>query len=94
MPFPLSIIAAALIVAPIGVALGLPALRLRGLSLAVVTLGAAIAVDAVFFQNTGWTNGDNGTHVPCRSCSGCRSIPLRTRPWYPAFVLIVPSSLP
>ena len=81
VPFPLSIIAAALIVAPIGVALGLPALRVRGLSLAVVTLGAAIAVDAVFFQNTG-LDERRQRHARSRAeaVRACRSIPLRTRP--------------
>jgi branched-chain amino acid transport system permease protein len=64
IPFPLSIFAAAAVVGPIGAMLGVPALRVRGLSLAVVTLGAAVAIDAVLFQNQGWTGGLDGVPVP------------------------------
>lgn len=70
IPFPLSIVVAALIVAPIGALLGLPALRVRGLSLAVVTLGASIAVDAVLFQNQDWTGGLDGVQVPTPEIAG------------------------
>jgi ABC-type branched-subunit amino acid transport system permease subunit len=44
--------------------LGLPAVRVRGINLAVVTLGAAVAVSAVVFQNADWTGGVNGSQVP------------------------------
>jgi branched-chain amino acid transport system permease protein len=69
-PFPLSILAGAAIIAPISALLGLPALRIRGLSLAVVTLGAAVAVDAVLFQNQDWTGGLDGMAVPSASLFG------------------------
>jgi branched-chain amino acid transport system permease protein len=69
-PFPLSIIAGAVIIAPISALLGVPALRVRGLSLAVVTLGAAVAVDAVLFQNQDWTGGLDGMAVPSASLFG------------------------
>ena len=49
--FPFSIIAAALAVVPFGVLLGLPALRVRGVNLAVVTLGAAVAINALLFTD-------------------------------------------
>lgn len=70
LPFPLPIIVAALIVAPISAMLGLPALRVRGLSLAVVTLGAAIAIDAVVFQNQDWAGGLDGLAVPSPEIAG------------------------
>ncbi|WP_024355367.1 ABC transporter permease subunit [Leucobacter chironomi] len=44
------LIAGALVAAIAGVLLGLPALRLRGVNLAVVTLGAAAAVDVLLVQ--------------------------------------------
>jgi branched-chain amino acid transport system permease protein len=55
LPFPLSILAAALIAAATGVAFGLPALRIRGAQLAVVTLAAAIAVQNFIFGNPSFT---------------------------------------
>jgi sulfate-transporting ATPase len=51
IPFPLAPILAALVVAVIGVVVGLPALRLRGLALGVVTLAFAYAIEAVWFRN-------------------------------------------
>jgi sulfate-transporting ATPase len=46
---------------PIGVLFALPALRTRGLNLAVVTLGMGVAVNAVIFSNIDYTGGANGT---------------------------------
>ena len=43
---------------------GLPALRLRGQSLAVVTLAAAVAVEEVVFKSPLLTGGFEGTLVP------------------------------
>ncbi len=51
MPFPLAPLLAALVATVIGVAVGLPALRLRGLTLGVVTLALAYAIEAVWFRN-------------------------------------------
>jgi sulfate-transporting ATPase len=52
VPFPLAPILAALMATVIGVIVGLPALRLRGLTLGVVTLALAFAIEAVWFRNT------------------------------------------
>ena len=51
LPFPLAPLLAALVAAAIGVVIGLPALRLRGLTLGVVTLAFAYAIEAVWFRN-------------------------------------------
>jgi ABC-type branched-subunit amino acid transport system permease subunit len=64
IPFPLPIILGAVIAVPIGVVVGAPALRVRGINLAIVTLGAAVAVDAVLFQDISLTGGRNGSLVP------------------------------
>jgi len=47
LPFPVLLVVAGFVALPVGVAIGLPALRLRGLNLAIVTLGFAVAVDVV-----------------------------------------------
>ena len=62
--FPFSIIAAGLAVVPFGALLGLPALRVRGVNLAVVTLGAAVAVNALLFSDPNLTGGFDGISVP------------------------------
>ena len=63
VPFPFSLILAALAVVPVGVLIGLPALRVRGVNLAVVTLAAAAAMDALVFSNTGFSGGLGGRAV-------------------------------
>ncbi len=64
LPFPVAPLASAALAAVVGVAVGLPALRLRGLSLAVVTLAAAVAVEEAVFKSPVLTGGFEGTKVP------------------------------
>ncbi|MFE9327558.1 ABC transporter permease [Nocardia sp. NPDC052278] len=63
IPFPLSIIVAALAATVVGVVIGLPALRIRGVNLAVVTLGAGVALQSVWFLNSRFNGGVNGARV-------------------------------
>lgn len=51
VPFPIAPIIAAAGAALLGVVVGLPALRIRGLLVAVVTLLLAVALEAVWFRN-------------------------------------------
>jgi branched-chain amino acid transport system permease protein len=55
LPFPISTLAAALIAAVLGVAIGIPALRIRGAQLAAVTLAAAVATEQFVFNNPSLT---------------------------------------
>jgi branched-chain amino acid transport system permease protein len=50
-PFPVSLLVAAGVATVAGVAVGLPALRIRGAQLAVVTLAGAIATEHLVFRN-------------------------------------------
>jgi ABC-type branched-subunit amino acid transport system ATPase component/branched-subunit amino acid ABC-type transport system permease component len=52
VPFPFAPLLAALVATAVGVVVGLPALRLRGLTLGVVTLALAYTIEAVWFRNT------------------------------------------
>ncbi len=52
LPFPIAPILASLVATVVGVLVGLPALRLRGVALGVVTLAFAYAIEAVWFRNT------------------------------------------
>ncbi|HEX6489354.1 MAG TPA: branched-chain amino acid ABC transporter permease [Candidatus Dormibacteraeota bacterium] len=65
--FPLAVICGVLLSFTLGVLVGLPALRLRGILLAIVTVGVALVFDGYFFQdqNYAWfTGGLNGWTVP------------------------------
>jgi len=59
LPFPLLLLATGLITGAIGVLIGLPALRLSGLYLALITLMAAAAITVVL-QVTNFPNGGSG----------------------------------
>ncbi len=62
--FPWSLLLAGLCAVPVGLVIGLPALRLRGVNLAVVTLGFASALDAVLFTVGSFTGGTGGLPIP------------------------------
>jgi ABC-type branched-subunit amino acid transport system ATPase component/branched-subunit amino acid ABC-type transport system permease component len=63
IPFPFAPLLAALAATVVGVVIGLPALRIRGLTLAVVTLALAFAVEALWFRNSDIV-GSDGLTVP------------------------------
>jgi ABC-type branched-subunit amino acid transport system permease subunit len=70
MPFFITLLASALVAIPLGLLIGLPALRLRGVNLAVVTLAAAFALDAVLFNRDDFGGGLAGRDVPDPSLFG------------------------
>ena len=55
IPFPFSLLLGALAASAVGVVIAVPALRVRGSQLAVVTLAAAVAVERFVFGNPGIT---------------------------------------
>jgi branched-chain amino acid transport system permease protein len=63
-PFPLTLVAAAGLAAVVGVAIGLPALRLSGIYLAIATLAFAFIVEEALARWESVTNGNNGLTVP------------------------------
>jgi sulfate-transporting ATPase len=69
VPFPFAPLLAALAATVIGVVVGLPALRLRGLTLGVVTLALAYAIEAVWFRNSDIV-GSSGARVTPPSMLG------------------------
>ena len=64
IPFIWTILLAGLVTVPIGLLMGLPALRIRGVNLAIVTLGGAVAINSVVFDNPRWGGGVLGLAVP------------------------------
>src|SRR3546814_1700643 len=63
LPFELAIAAGAAAAIPVGVLVGLPALRTRGLALAVATLGLALAIERTVLLDPDLTGGFSGTVV-------------------------------
>ncbi len=64
IPFPLAPLLAAGVATALGLLIGVPALRIRGVNLAVVTLAAGIAVEEFIFRNPNFTGGFRGSPVP------------------------------
>jgi branched-subunit amino acid ABC-type transport system permease component len=62
--FPLGAIAGTLAATALGFIAGASALRVRGVSLAVVTLAAAVAIEQFGFANSTWGAGATGSPVP------------------------------
>jgi len=69
LPFPLSLLVAGLAAAGLGVLVGLPAVRIRGVQLAVVTLAAAVAIEKFVFENPKLTS-TSGNLIPDPSLFG------------------------
>ena len=63
-PFELAVVAAVLLTILVGLLFGLPALRTRGVNLAVVTLGLGLAVQNVVFNSSDFTGTDG---IPVRN---------------------------
>ncbi|MDB6002925.1 MAG: putative transporter ATP-binding protein [Rhizobacter sp.] len=69
VPFPFAPLLAAIGATVIGVVIGLPALRIRGLTVAVVTFALAFALEALWFRNLDIVGAD-GLAVPQPSLFG------------------------
>jgi branched-chain amino acid transport system permease protein len=70
LPYLLTIPAAGVVAFLAGLALGIPALRLRGLYLALVTLAVAIATPVLIKRFDGLTGGSQGIAVPQPTAPG------------------------
>jgi ABC-type branched-subunit amino acid transport system permease subunit len=70
VPFPVGLLFAGLVTVPIGLLVGIPALRIRGINLAIITLGAGVAIDAFVFRNEQISGGLAGVSVPAPQLFG------------------------
>lgn len=70
VPFPVAPVLAATIAAAVGCLIGIPALRIRGVQLAVVTLAGAITIEHVVFNNPALVGGLAGAVVPAPEIFG------------------------
>lgn len=69
-PFPLVVVAGVAVATLLGVLTGLPASRVRGMSLAVATLAAAVAVEALVLGSSAVSGGPGGRTPPRPSILG------------------------
>ena len=72
----------------VGVLFAIPALRTRGVNLAVVTLGLGSAIYSVVFSNAKYTGGTNGTSPGPQTIFGINIDPLRHTFAYTAFTML------
>jgi len=70
LPFPVVLVIALVVTIAVGVLFALPALRTRGVNLAIVTLGLGLALDSLLFKNIDYTGGFAGTRVEPPSLFG------------------------
>ncbi|ATD71069.1 MULTISPECIES: branched-chain amino acid ABC transporter permease/ATP-binding protein [Gordonia] len=70
VPFPIAPVLAAVVATVVGVVVGLPALRIRGLPVAVVTLSLAVFLEAFWFRNNEFNGGIDGAAVKDPSLFG------------------------
>ena len=70
LPFPLSPLLAAALTCLLGILVGLPAVKVRGLNLAIVTLGAAVAIQELLFKWDWFVGSIAATEVPEPSIGG------------------------
>jgi sulfate-transporting ATPase len=69
-PLPLAVLVGIAAAVPVGLLVGLPAVRTRGATLAVVTLGLAAALNSLVFSTVKLTGGDAGLNVGFPSLLG------------------------
>jgi branched-chain amino acid transport system permease protein len=96
--FPIGPILGALAATVLGVLAAIPAIRARGVQLAIVTLAAGLAIQSFVFQNPLWSGGQQGAQLPPPSLLGLHfgpadptslgdgSIP---NPWFGIFCVVV-----
>lgn len=63
VPFPIAPLLAALVATVVGVIVGLPALRIRGLPVTVVTLALAVFLEMFWFRNSSLNGGLTGAAI-------------------------------
>jgi sulfate-transporting ATPase len=89
VPFWVALLAGIAGAVPIGIVVGLPALRTRGINLAVVTLGLAVVVESLILSSTSLTGGYIGTTVGSPSIFGIDLDTFSYPPRYAIFCFLV-----
>jgi ABC-type branched-subunit amino acid transport system ATPase component/ABC-type branched-subunit amino acid transport system permease subunit len=86
--FELALLLGVAISVPVGLLVGLPALRTRGVNLAIATLGLALLIERVVLGNPDYTGGFEGTVVPRPDFLGIDLDPINYPRRYAIFCMI------
>ena len=87
--FGVALILGVLCAIPVGVLVGLPALRTRGVNLAIATLGLALLIERVVLGNADYTGGFAGTVVKPPSLFGIDLDPVTHPGRYATFCMVM-----
>jgi len=87
IPFILGLLAGVVAAVPLGIIFALPAVRTRGINLAIATLGLGTAIELMLFRNREYTGGVAGTQVGNPSLFGYDISSIRHPERYAIFVL-------
>jgi ABC-type branched-subunit amino acid transport system ATPase component/ABC-type branched-subunit amino acid transport system permease subunit len=87
IPFLVALVAGVAAAVPLGMLFALPAVRTRGINLAIVTLGLGTAIELMLFNNGDFTGGVQGTPVGNPSLFGYEISSIRHPERYGIFVL-------
>lgn len=89
IPFLLALVAGVLAAVPVGLAFALPAVRTRGINLAIVTLGLGTTMELMLFRNRSYTGGVQGTQVGNPDLFGYEIGSIKYPERYGIFVLVM-----
>ena len=89
IPFLLGLVAGVVAAVPLGLVFGLPAVRTRGINLAIVTLGLGTTMELMLFRNRNYTGGVQGTQVGDPDLFGYDIGSIRYPARYGIFVLVM-----
>jgi ABC-type branched-subunit amino acid transport system ATPase component/ABC-type branched-subunit amino acid transport system permease subunit len=89
VPFLVGLVAGVIAAVPLGIVFGLPAVRTRGINLAIVTLGLGTTMELMLFRNRNYTGGVQGTQVGDPSIFGYDISSIRHPERYGIFVVVM-----
>jgi sulfate-transporting ATPase len=88
VPFPVAVVIGVIVAVVVGVLVALPAIRTRGVTLAIVTLALSLVFSALIFQNASVTGGFEGIRVKSPEIFGYQLDPFAHPQRYAALMLI------
>jgi sulfate-transporting ATPase len=89
VPFEAALVIGVAGTVPIGLLFALPAVRTRGVKLAIITFGLGAAIDQIVFENPSYTGGLGGTTVGVRHLFGLNIDGIVHPERYAAFVFVL-----
>jgi ABC-type branched-subunit amino acid transport system ATPase component/branched-subunit amino acid ABC-type transport system permease component len=89
LPFLLALVIGVVASVLVGILTAMPAIRVRGVQLAVVTLGLGYVLDQIVFENANYSGGAAGLNVGAQRIFGISIDPVLTPGRYAAFALAV-----